>query len=111
MATLATIFTAGASGEGVLVVLITGERIVGADLSGVTIDGSLVASEYETKLYAKLTVPEGVHVVQGVTAPKDGLSYEVSASLPPDVFSEDYVTIETPHGPVNARFVKLRDFE
>ena len=97
------------SGSGVLV-LDTG-MVVGADVTGGTYDGEYEWNEQKQHLDVKVSVwiPEGVLVVQGVTAPSKGLRFEVRCAFPrkPD---NQVIIADTEFGPVELRIHFLRSF-
>lgn len=103
-------YMTGVGGSGVAIFAFQNGVIVGADMGGVLFDGSY-APDDEGSLVGRVVVnvPEGVTVIQGVTAPAGGLRYEVDLALSPDFLTEPYIKIKTPIGSINARLQKLRD--
>lgn len=84
--------------------------MAGADMGGVLFDGTYSAAEDGGFVGSvKVKVPAGVTVIQGVTAPPAGLTYEVPLRMPANFLSEPYFEITTPLGKVNARLQKMRD--
>lgn len=97
-------------GSGVALFVLREGTLVGADMGGVQFDGNYVLGQhgdYSGSVVVK--VPAGVTVIQGVTAPPSGLSYEVALRLPENFVNEPFFEITTPLGKVNARLQKIRD--
>ena len=97
------------TGSGVLV-LDTG-MVVGADVTGGTYDGEYGWNEQKQHLDMKVSVwiPEGVSVVQGVTAPSGGLRFEVRCAFPREPDNQGIIA-DTDLGPVALRIHFLRSF-
>lgn len=103
-------YMSGVGGNGVALFVFRDGAIVGADMGGVQFDGQYTQNEngaYEGTV--AVSVPPGVTVIQGVTAPPAGLRYEVPLSIPQDFVHSPYIEISTPLGAVNARLSKIRD--
>lgn len=103
-------YMTGVGGSGVAIFSFRDGIIVGADMGGVLFDGDY-ASNATGQFIGKVTVkvPEGVTVIQGITAPPGGLEYSVDLRLSQDFLSEPFIEISTPIGKINARLQKLRD--
>lgn len=103
-------YMTGVGGSGVAIFTFKDGVIVGADMGGVLFDGTYAPNEQGQLVGQVLVnVPEGVTVIQGITAPAGGLRYEVDLALSPDFLTEPYIKIKTPIGNINARLQKLRD--
>jgi hypothetical protein len=85
-------------------------RIVGSDPLGVRFDGTFDEA-IEDKLVGtvKVTVPANGTVVQGTASGPNGMTYNVEVMIDGPPSGEAVVRQETPLGPVNIRFEKLRD--
>lgn len=84
--------------------------ITGADVGGVTYDGTYKDLGSALTVDLKITVPPGARLVQGT--PPRPVPYDVKfkETLPKDVLSSGAsVTLNMPPGPVNVIFRKLRD--
>ncbi|MBC2777296.1 hypothetical protein [Parasphingopyxis marina] len=105
-------YMTASEGQGFSMFVFMGGRIVGADPFGVVYDGS-----YQTQKDGNLvgqvtvTVPPGVLVIQGATPGPDGMTYQVPLNFETDALGLDYITLETPLGPVNLRMTKIRELE
>lgn len=106
------VFFAGSSGEGYGVFIFRSGRILGADPLGVTFDGQYAIEEDgQIGVQVHVSVPADGQVVQGVTSGPSGIEYDISMMLPADFAESQFVRVETPLGPVNARFKWLRTVE
>jgi len=96
---------------GVVLFVFKGSNIVGVDAGGVKFDGSY-AQDDTTKAYrGNITVdaPPNIDLVQGVNTGANGLRYEVPFTMPETFLSAPFIKVDTPFGPVNIKFEKLRD--
>lgn len=105
----AAYFTGSAS-QGFAMLVFEAGAIVGVDAAGVRYDG--VYSNTNSGLTIKLciTIPPNTFLVQGVSSGSQGDKSELNLHLSEDFTSRSYIRIDTKYGPVNTRFVKLRDF-
>ncbi|MGO7684374.1 hypothetical protein ACC696_06645 [Rhizobium ruizarguesonis] len=103
-------YFAGGAGNGLAMFVIADGKISGADMAGVSFDGAFGEDE-EGKLTGTVSVqvPPGVTVVQGVTAPAQGLTYEVPFAFPMKFDKEPFLELRTPLGNVNVRLQKVRE--
>ncbi|MGJ0396891.1 MAG: hypothetical protein ACR65U_11775 [Methylocystis sp.] len=103
-------YTTGLQGNGVIMLMVMGGKIIGSDVMGVLFDGNYTPTQDGRGFDAtiKITAPAGQTLIQGVPTGPSGLSYEVKAFFPPDLERLDYLKIPTPFGSINARFKKLR---
>ncbi len=87
--------------------------VTGVDVTGTLFDGSYVTNDggrnYEVHSIVK-SPPNGV-TVQGVNTGPSGLFYNVNFVLPSGFDDVSFLEIQTPLGPVNARFQKLRSID
>lgn len=106
------IYYTGATGSGIGVIVINDGVIVGADMVGGRYDGnytqSAIAGIYDAKI--RITIPPGGSLVTGAIAGPQPLFMDVNITLPENLGGEQPVRIETPTGPVNVIFRKLRDY-
>jgi hypothetical protein len=108
---LLVIFASGMTGQSMVVASVVDQKIFGADLFGSKIDGDLSENKGAVHLDVKVQVPAGVEIVQGIVAPEGGLEYKISGDMPEDYLVRDYVRLETPYGPIHARFQELRTLD
>ncbi len=106
------IYYTGVSGSGIGVLAINNGIIVGADMVGGRYDGtykpSATTGAYDANV--RITIPPGSSLVTGALAGPQPLYMDVSMTLPEDLGGEQPIRIETPTGPVNVIFRKLRDY-
>ena len=102
-------YMTGMAGEGQAMFIVHKGVIVGMDPLGMRFDGTYKTRDDGTGHDGKVSVgvPANGHTVQGVSSGPSGMTYEVSMTFPND-FMEHTIRIETPLGPVNTRWVKLR---
>lgn len=103
-------YFAGGAGNGLAMFVIVDGKISGADMAGVSFDGDFSENK-ESQLAGTVSVrvPPGVTVVQGITAPAQGLKYEVPFIFPKKFDEEPFLELRTPLGNVNVRLQKVRD--
>jgi hypothetical protein len=99
----------GESGGGFAVFVFRSGQIAGADALGVEFAGSYHAEPKAQGYFGKVNVkaPSSAVLVQGLTAGPNGLSYEVEFTLPDNFLDHDYLTLQTPLGPVNLKLTRL----
>ena len=105
-------YMTAAGGSGVALFVLRQGVLVGADMGAVQFDGNY--SLQDDGSYAgtvTVKVPPGVTVIQGVTAPPPGLSYEVPLKLSSTFTTDPYFEVITPLGKVNAKLQKLRGLD
>lgn len=99
----------GAAGSGLGLFLIGDGILAGADAGGVKYDGALAANlDGSLEGMIKYTVRPDVAMVTGtqVTQPSE---VTVPLRIPAGALQGEIVLIETPFGPVNARFELIRE--
>lgn len=105
-------YLTAAGGNGMVLMALRCGRLVGADLGGVKYDGTYVEKDGKGyKVEVLVTVPPNIPLVQGMSSGPSPEPYTLVASFPQDFASQPFVRIEGKYGPVNGRFVKLRDLE
>ena len=105
----ATYMTGRAGSAGALLVFRDG-TVAGADNVEGRYDGEYQLAPDHRKVVGtiKVTLPAGVPTITGVLSAERPLSFDVPFQLPVELDPDDFYRIETPTGPVNARFKKLR---
>lgn len=84
--------------------------VVGADAGGGRYDGTYKGIEDDKFIEGliKLAMPIGTQSVTGIAATSEPLSVEVPIKIPTEFNRNDVHSIETPVGPINAKFEKIR---
>ena len=100
----------GLGGSGQAMFVLRQGVLVGADPLGVLFDGNYALNKEKTAYEGavKVTAPPNGQLVQGVNSGPAGLTYEVPLSLPINFASSNFLSLDTPLGPVNVRLEYLR---
>jgi hypothetical protein len=102
----------GATGQSMGMFFIGDGVLVGADVRGLKFDGTLSESSGSLEGVVKFTVPAGAHLITGLNAADAPQEISTNIKLPPNFDDgETVVRIDTPGGPINARFERLREIE
>ena len=104
------LYYTGIAGFGHAIVVMKDGSIIGADATGSIYDGTYEATGESIASKVKLTVPAGMTLVTGQSLPEP-LTQEINATLPGHFAGGAPVSVDTPLGPVNVIFKKLRDVE
>ena len=100
----------GVSGAGEAVFVMKDGVIVGSDTAGGVLDGTYKdTGDGNLDISVKLKVPAGTWLVTGTTAGREPLTQEITATLPANLGNGRSLGIQTPTGPVNVVFKRLRD--
>ncbi len=86
--------------------------VTGADAGGGRYDGEYQLSKDGTKVEGKIKffLTAGNASITGAQAGSEPISIEVPIQLPVEIDRADVYRIETPIGPINAKFDKVRGF-
>lgn len=84
--------------------------ISGADAGEATYDGKFKVSDDEQHVVGevKFNIGIGGQSITGVVAETEPLHFDIPFELPIEVNPDEVIRIETPNGPINAKFSKLR---
>lgn len=100
----------GSAGSGHALFVMKNGVVAGADAVGGILDGTYKeAGDGYLNVAVSLTVPAGARLVTGAAAGENPLSQEITARLPENLGNGNPVTVQTPTGPVNVIFKRLRD--
>lgn len=102
-------YLSGKIGAGFALLWFKDGQIGGADASGVIFDGGYTKNgnnDYQVDLQVK--TPANIRLLQGGLSGPEGISYNLNFELPTNFYLSDFVRIETPPGPINAKFLKIR---
>ena len=104
------VYLAALAGEGLALLLLSGGRITGADAAGGKFDGVYrVPQDTESfDVYITVSIEPNGTLIQGQLVGDQGLRYTVNFQLPENFVDLPYISVDTPYGKVNAKFVRLR---
>ena len=100
----------GSVGSGSGLLLLKNGIIAGADSAGGIYDGSYTVEEMGTvNMNVRLTLPPGASLVTGASAGANPMVMDIPARLPENFGNGLAIALNTPTGPINIIFKKLRD--
>lgn len=102
------VYLSSGTGFGAAMFIVRDGKIAGADPHGVVLNGSCSRRGDTYKAKVKIEVPPGATLLQGGAAGPEGTKYEVNFTFDYPLDGLPFRRIETPMGPVNAKFVKVR---
>lgn len=105
------LYYTGSVSSGFAMIVLRSGIVTGADAGGGLYDGNYAVNADKRTIEGtlKLTTPAGVSLVTGAPANQYASSQEIPFSFPAEL-NEQTVPIQTPTGPVNLKFKKIRDF-
>jgi hypothetical protein len=104
------IFYTGSAGSGHAIIVMKNGIIAGADAIGGILDGTYTdPGDGFLEVAVFHTAPPGASLVTGVIAGQKSLSQEINTRLPQNFGNGKPVLIQTPTGPINVIFKRLRD--
>ncbi len=103
-------YLSGKSGQGFVMLVFRNDQLTGVDIGGVKYDGSYKQDDNK-QIVVTLTVayPPNALLVQGVRTGPEADSHQLQFTIPANFLELPFVRVEAKHGPVNVKFVKLRD--
>ncbi|MBD9493183.1 hypothetical protein [Ensifer sp. ENS01] len=103
-------YLAGTAGTSFGMFLLKDGVIAGADAGGGSYDGNYTLSPDGGSWTGSIsfTLPVGGSTITGQVSTQEPIKIDVPIKLPLNFASSDFVRIETPTGPLNARFVLVR---
>jgi hypothetical protein len=106
-------YFSGGRGVSAAMFLFWDGRVAGADIGGMKYDGLYQIDEEakDVSFAVKYYVNPGDNVISGPNELTEPTEVRLTFTVPLDFYEKDYVRIDTPFGPVNARFEKLRDLD
>lgn len=106
------IYFTGAIGSGMGLLTIKSGVVCGVDAAGGIYDGKYVhnAGTGLNDVQLRLTLPPGASLVTGALAGAQPMTMNMNLSLPDNLGGEQPVRVNTPTGPVNVIFRKIREF-
>ena len=103
------VYATGRAGHSTLVVVMHNGVLVGADVGGLKYNGTIKEDGAGYACSVVYVVPPGAVLITGAPAPTAPLRVPVSFNLPKSFADGRVIGIETPMGPINAKFEKIRD--
>lgn len=105
-------YLSGAAAYGLAILALRKGKVSGADVTGTKIAGTYeAAADGGNRLHIDVVLPGGGLLIQGAQTPPEGDSYEIDFVLPEDFLNRKSLRIDTKHGPINARFVRIGDID
>lgn len=100
----------GTAGNAIAMFIFRSGTIVGADAGGGKYDGqyALAGDGQHVDATVRFILPIGSSTITGVAAQAEPLSLDVPLRLPLEFNRNDVHRIETPLGPLDAKFEKIR---
>ena len=105
------IYYTGFAGSGFGIVVIAKGTISGADASGGTFDGEYEVDNGTGELdgEVRVNVAAGMPLVTGAAPQGQPYTFAIPMKMPSYLGGGDPITVNTPTGPVNVTFKKLRE--
>jgi len=98
------------AGQGFALIECTHGRIVGADATGTVFDGEYTAAEDNAfRVTLQVKSPPNVRFIQGGNSGPAGDITHQEFILPSDFYKRDFVRLDFGRGPINAKFVRIRE--
>jgi len=110
MSGIYAMYYTGAAGSGFSVFVMKDGVIAGADPLGGVLDGNYKeAGDGKIDIAVNLTVPSGTSLVTGAIAGQESMTQEIKGTFPTSFADGNALPVQTPTGPVNVIFKRLRD--
>jgi hypothetical protein len=103
-----SVFFTSREGYGTAMIAASNGKIAGADPTGVKIDGTYANVDNRYIAELKIAVPPGAQLVQGEMSGANGRTYDISFTFTERPDAPPFIRVETPYGPLNVKFVRLR---
>lgn len=104
------IYFTGRVGSGSGLLLLKNGVIAGSDIAGGIYDGSYTLEERGAlNANVRLTLPPGSSLATGGSAGSNPVVMDIPARLPENFGNGQAIALNTPNGPINIIFKKLRD--
>jgi hypothetical protein len=103
-------YLTGTAGQGFVMLVFRNGTIAGADAAGAKYDGTYSDTGSAFSIKLKVSLPPNTLLVQGISTGPEGDNSELEFQMPADFLSQPFIRIIAKHGPVNAKLVKLREF-
>ena len=102
-------YITGKEGQGFAIIVFMAGRIIGADAAGFLFDGQYVEGSEGVSVSLSIKAPPNVLRVQGGLTGPEGEENSIQTSISHRILRpNEFVRIDTQHGPVNVKLVRLR---
>ncbi|AUR00011.1 hypothetical protein [Phaeobacter inhibens] len=101
-----TAYLTGTAGQGMAMFVFAAGKISGADIAGLVFSGSYVIKGNTVEGLVEYRMPSNSLSITGATFARDSEIISVPITLPTEIDEQETYRIETPIGPLNAKFVK-----
>lgn len=101
-----TAYLTGAAGQGMAMFVFKSGKIAGADMSGLTFSGDYATKGNRVVGIISYVMPVGSTSITGASFEKASNKIEVPIDLPESINPQETYRLNTPIGPLNAKFVK-----
>lgn len=102
-------YLTGTAGTSVIMLVILNGTISGADVGGLRYDGTIQETPQGFSGNLVYQIPPGASLITGAYPSSKSERIPLTLSLPNPFWDGRTVRVETPLGPINAKFEKLRD--
>jgi hypothetical protein len=107
-----SVYMTGKQGQGFALVAFTRGRVIGADAGGFVLDGEYSDAGVDlVSVSLRIKAPPHAPRIQGGVVGPQGEESQLDFQMSRDFASRQFVRIETQRGPVNVKFVRLRELD
>jgi hypothetical protein len=104
-------YLTGHAGNSAVLLAISKETLIGVDMGGMKYDGHIERKEGGFSCRVSYVVPTGIALITGPGPVASPTPVTISFDLPANFAEGPIIGIQTPFGPLNAKFTKLRDLD
>jgi hypothetical protein len=106
-------YLTGHSGTSIILFAVKDGRMIGVDMGGMKYDGQFQTKGDGTGFSCRIsyTLLPGIPLITGPGPTANPTEITLTFDLPLNFAEGIIISIETPTGPLNAKFTKLRDFD
>jgi hypothetical protein len=106
-------YMAGRAGTTIILFAVKDGRLIGVDMGGMKYDGQIQTKADGAGFSCRIsyTILPGIALITGAGPMANPTEITLTFDLPLNFADGVIVGIETPTGPLNAKFTKLRDFD
>lgn len=105
-------YLTGRGGNSALLFAIKSNKLIGVDVGGMNYDGRVIQSaDGNLKFNIQYVVKPGTSLITGVGSVATATPVALDFTAPSNFSEGAIITVNTPFGPVNAKILKLREFD